>query len=65
MKIEVEKKGNENVGRLLRRFNNAVQRSQLLTTAKDKRVHEKEPTDREQKEAALRRKKIEEKRNEY
>ncbi len=65
MEIEVEKKNNENVSRLLRRFNNAIQRSQLLTTAKEKQEYEKPPTDREQKESALRRKKIEEERNEY
>jgi ribosomal protein S21 len=65
MTIKIDKKDRENFGRLMRRFNNAVQRSQVLTTAKKNKEHQKSPTKREQKEEALRQLEIERKRNEY
>ena len=34
MTIKIDKKDRENFGRMMRRFNNAVQRSQVLTIAK-------------------------------
>ena len=65
MVIEIRKNRGENIGRLMRRFNNAVQRSQILTTAKKNRQHEKSPTKRQHKEAALRQLEIERSRRDY
>jgi len=65
MSIEINKKQNENFGRIMRRFNNAVQRSQVLTTAKSNRAHQKPTTKREQKEDTLRQLRIEKDRREY
>jgi len=65
MPIEINKKQNENFGRIMRRFNNAVQRSQVLTTAKSNRSYEKPMTKRGQKEDTLRQLKIEKDRREY
>jgi ribosomal protein S21 len=59
MAIKVDKNQGENFGRLMRRFNNAVQRSQILTVAKKNRHREKKATKREQKEKTLRQMRIE------
>jgi len=65
MVIEIRKNRRENFGRLIRRFNNAVQRSQILTTAKKSFHREKKLTKRQHKEAALRQIGIEKIKREY
>jgi ribosomal protein S21 len=65
MKVKVEQKDRENFSRMIRRFNNAVQRSQILTDAKENSSHQKEPNKREQKEEKLRRMKIDKEKREY
>lgn len=65
MKVKIKKKERENFGRMIRRFNNAVQRSQILTDAKEKSSHKKEPNKREVKEDTLRRIRIDKEKREY
>lgn len=65
MKIKTRKKEGENFGRLIRRFNNAVQRSQILTKAKDRKTYVKPPNKRERKEETLRRIRIDKEKREY
>lgn len=65
MKIKVEKKERENFSRMIRRFNNAVQRSQVLTNAKDRKSYVKPPNKRERREETLRRIRIDKEKREY
>lgn len=50
---------------MMRRFNNAVQRSQVLTIAKKNREFQKNASKRELKESALRQIEMEKKYREY
>jgi len=50
----VSRKPNETFENMMRRFNRKVQQSGKLTAYRKKRFHEKEPSKKEQREAAIR-----------
>lgn len=58
--VEVKKKNGETTESLIRRFTKKVQQSGVLIRAKKSRFHEQEKNKREQREDALRRRKIKE-----
>lgn len=55
MAVEVTKKPGENNRALLRRFSRRVQQSGVLINARKNKFHEKEPSEKEKKQRALKR----------
>lgn len=60
--VEVKRKPSESAENLLRRFRERLRRSRVLVQAKKSQFREKSLTKRKEKEAALRRERIKEKR---
>ena len=56
--MEVKRKQNESIGSLTRRFSRLVQRSRLLSIAKQSKHFSKKPTDRIQKNRAIMRQEL-------
>ncbi len=51
--VKVDRKQNESIGSLLRRFNRFVQQSGVLVKAKSNRFRQKKQTERKEKNAAI------------
>ena len=51
--VKVDRKPNESIGSLMRRFNRFVQQSRVLLKAKKSQYRQKKQTDRKEKNAAI------------